>query len=44
MTDPVTTAIATALATKAVAGLTETGKTAFNALNRLVHRQLGACR
>jgi hypothetical protein len=40
MTDPITTAVATALATKAVAGLTEADKAAFNALARLVRRKL----
>jgi hypothetical protein len=42
MTDPVTTAIATALATKAVNGLTEAGRAAFVALMRLVRRKLSA--
>lgn len=42
MTDPVTTAVATALAAKAVAGLTEAGKITFNALARLVRRKLAA--
>lgn len=40
MIEPVTTAVAAALATKAVDGLTEAGKVAFNALTRLVRRKL----
>jgi hypothetical protein len=40
MTDPFTAAIATALATKAVDGLTEAGKIAFKALMQLVRRKM----
>lgn len=42
MTDPITTAVATALATKAVEGLTEAGKRGYAALVRLVRRKLAA--
>src|SRR5256885_15142151 len=40
MIDPVTTAIAVALVTKAVDGLSDAGKAAFAALGRLVRRKL----
>jgi hypothetical protein len=40
MTDPLTAAVATTLATKAVAGLSEAGKKAFDRLARLVRRKL----
>jgi hypothetical protein len=40
MTDPVTAAVATALATKAIAGLSEAGKSAFDRLARIVRRKL----
>jgi hypothetical protein len=42
MTDPITTAIATAVATKAVSGLTEAGKRAYTVLMRLLRRKLAA--
>lgn len=42
MVDPVTTAVAAALATKAVNELTEAGKVAFTGLVRLVRRKLAA--
>src|SRR2546421_2614774 len=40
MIDPVTTAIAVAVVTKAVDGLSDAGKAAFAALGRLVRRKL----
>jgi hypothetical protein len=40
MIDPVTTAIAVALVTKAADGLSEAGKAAFAALSKLVRRKL----
>lgn len=42
MTDPVMTAVAVALVTKAVDGLTEGGRAAFAALAKLVRRKLAA--
>lgn len=42
MTDLITAAVATVLATKAVAGLTDAGKAALKALTRLVRRKLAA--
>jgi hypothetical protein len=40
MTDPVTAAVATALATKAIAGLSEAGKSALDRLVRVVRGKL----
>jgi hypothetical protein len=40
MIDPVTTAVAVALVTRAVDGLSEAGKVAFAALSKLVRRKL----